>query len=65
MMLESERKTIKSVRKWYYRLELLQDKKGIYHIVTTLPNKRTSAAFIDYSMASSIFDLKFNSFEGN
>ncbi len=65
-MLDSQRKSIKSVSKWHYMLEMLEDRKGVYHVVITdkLTNTIRTISLVDYGMASHAFDLKLNSFEG-
>lgn len=66
-MLNSDKKTIKSINRWRYTVTLSQDRKGIFHVSyeNLLTKEVNSLSFIDYIIASHVFESKYNSFEGH
>lgn len=65
--MESEKHTIKSITKNRYAVAILEDKKGIFWIVSEnfLTHKIREVSLIDYTMACAVFDNAITLFEGN
>lgn len=62
----SELKTIKCIQKRWYKVELFEDRKGIYHVVAnnTIAGTERIVSLVDFNMANFAFQVKINLFEG-
>ncbi len=66
MKLMSDRKSVKSISKWRFSVNLMQDPKGVYYVCSEnlLTKETKEVSLIDYNMANFIFNARVNSFEG-